>query len=139
MIQWMMACSKMPGRQFGKNRFHLPADICGIGAARMKFATLWRTDRTWNIPFQQDRRPFSLFRSRNRGEQSLGVRMVWCSKKLRRGSQLYKAAEVHNADAVRNIFYDAEIVGNEKIGQVIPLFQFPEKVQDLGLDGHVKS
>ena len=46
--------------------------------------------------------------------------------------------EIHDGDAVGQVLDDAEIVGDEKVGEVELRAQVHEQVQDLRLDRHVE-
>ena len=55
------------------------------------------------------------------------------------GVELHDAPEVHNHDPVTDIFDDAEVMGDEHIGQVELLLQTAEEVDDLCLDRNVQG
>ena len=48
--------------------------------------------------------------------------------------QFYDPSEIHDGNAIADVFDDVEIMGNEKIGQVVFFLKFPEQVDDLGLN-----
>ena len=52
---------------------------------------------------------------------------------------LHHIAQIHNADPVGNVADNGQVMGNEQIGQTVFLFQLLQQVDDLGLNGHVKS
>ena len=47
--------------------------------------------------------------------------------------------EVHDGDAVGNVFYDREVVGDEHEAEVHFAHELREEVEDLRLDGHVEG
>ena len=76
---------------------------------------------------------------RDRGEQSLRVRVLRICVDAFGGVELHDAPEVHNHDPVTDIFDDAEVMGDEHIGQVELLLQTAEEVDDLCLDRNVQG
>ena len=44
---------------------------------------------------------------------------------------------VHDADRVRHVADDREVVAHEQVGQAEPLLKLAQQVQDLRLDRHV--
>ena len=46
-------------------------------------------------------------------------------------------AEVHDGDAVREVFDHGEIVGDEEIGESELALEFFEQIDDLRLDGDI--
>ncbi len=55
------------------------------------------------------------------------------------GAQLYQAAQVHNTNAVGNMFYHGQVVGDKQVSKVVFLLQFNKQVNNLGLDGNVQG
>ena len=76
---------------------------------------------------------------RNGGQEPLGVWVQGVAVQLPAGAYLYKMAQVHDADMVGNMFDHGEVMGYEQIGYPQFLLDILQKVDDLRLDGHVKS
>src|SRR5438093_11087851 len=55
------------------------------------------------------------------------------------GTGLDDFPDVHDRHAMGNVPTDREVVGDEEVRQVKLLLEVLEQVQDLRLDGHVKS
>ena len=53
--------------------------------------------------------------------------------------QFHQAAQVHNPDAVGNVFHRPQVVGDKQVGDPGILLDFLQQVDDLGLDGDVQS
>src|SRR5919199_5886584 len=47
--------------------------------------------------------------------------------------QLHKTAEVHDGDAVADVPYDAQVMGDEDVGQAERMLQRAQQVEDLRL------
>jgi hypothetical protein len=47
---------------------------------------------------------------------------------------LNQLADVHDGNPVADVLHHAQVVGDEDVGQVQPLLQIEQQVQDLGLD-----
>ena len=75
---------------------------------------------------------------RDRGEQSLRVRVLRICVDAFGGVELHDAPEVHDHDPVTDIFDDAEVMGDKNICQVKLLPQAAEEVDDLCLDRNVQ-
>ena len=71
-------------------------------------------------------------------EQRLGVRVDRPLVELLRRRELDDLAEVHHRDAVGDVADDAEVVGDEDVGQRELVLEVVEQVDDLGLDRHVE-
>ena len=52
---------------------------------------------------------------------------------------LHDPTQIHNGDAVGDVLYHREVMGDEQIGQALLLLQLLQKVDDLRLDGNVQS
>ena len=77
-------------------------------------------------------------RDRHRREQRPGVGVQRIVEELVRFGQLDHLAQVHHRDPVAEVVDDAQIVGDEEVGELELLAQVFEQVDDLGLDGHVQ-
>ena len=73
------------------------------------------------------------------GEQRLRVGVQGTGKQLLRLPELHHAAQIHDHDPVGNMPHHRQRVGNEEIGQIVFLLEVLQKVDDLGLDGHVQG
>ena len=54
-------------------------------------------------------------------------------------TQFHQPSQIHDGDAVADIFHHAQVMGYENICKVKMLLQLLKQVNDLGLYGHVKS
>ena len=75
----------------------------------------------------------------NGGQQSLGIGMQGMLVQIVAVGHLHQLAEVHDADAVREVLDHGQVVGDEQDGQAHFLLQVVQQVDDLGLNGHVQS
>jgi len=84
---------------------------------------------------------FVNFRVRNGygREQCLAVRVQRISVEFSIGCQLDDAAQVHDGDPIADVFHHAQIVGNEKIGQVHLLLKLGQKIDHLRLNGDIQG
>ena len=73
------------------------------------------------------------------GEEGLGVGVDGVVDDLVGGSELDDLAEVHDGDAVADVFYDSEVVSDEEVGEVAFALEVEEEVEDLALDGDVEG
>ena len=76
---------------------------------------------------------------RDGGQQRLGVRMLGIAEQLLGLGQLDHLADVHHAHPVGDVLDDAEVVGDEQVGEVEFGLQILQQVEDLRLDGHVEG
>ena len=73
-----------------------------------------------------------------RGEQRLGVRVLWIGEDARGGPGLDDLALLHDADVVGDTPHEAQVVGDEQHRHAIGLAQPIEQHEDLRLHGHVE-
>ena len=73
------------------------------------------------------------------GEQSPGVGVLGVAVKRVAVGEFDDAAQVHDGDAVAEVFDDGEVVGDEKVGEAEFVLEVLEKVEDLGLDADVEG
>jgi hypothetical protein len=59
-------------------------------------------------------------------------------EKLRGGSLLHHLAVTHDDEPARERRDHAQVVGNEHVGEVAPLLQGAQQLDDLGLNEHVQ-
>ena len=76
---------------------------------------------------------------RRGGEQRAGIGVRRVFKDVLLGPLLDRAAEVHHHHFIGNMAHDAEVVGNEEIGEIELLLQVHQQVQDLRLDRDVQG
>ena len=96
-----------------------PALVDGVAAARMEI-TAWRwMRRVGDLALQKDSlRAEAWVRLRHGGEQSLGIGMFWLLEEGRCTGNFDDLANVHDGDAVTDMLNHAEVVGDEKIGEI---------------------
>src|SRR5215204_1960600 len=73
------------------------------------------------------------------GEQRGGVGVARLVVERASVGELHDLAEVHNGDAVGDVLYHGEVVGDKDVGQVELFLQVLQEVDDLGLDRDVES
>ena len=136
-----MARDEVAVALIGKDRVDLLANIHHIRAACMEMAPRSRIDRTGHVTSEDDALAFSCdhrIRNGNRGEQCFGIRMEGIFVERIPVSQLDDLAQVHHGDAVGNVTYNREIVGNEEIGQTEFVLKIFQQVDDLRLNRNVE-
>jgi hypothetical protein len=74
---------------------------------------------------------------RDRADQRLGIGVERTREQRVARRDLDDAPEIHDGDAIADPFDDAEVMGNEDIGEAEPLLQIQHQPQDLGPDRHV--
>ena len=74
-----------------------------------------------------------------RRKQRFGVGMQRPAIDLRRPGLLDEPAEIHDRDPVADMLHDAEVVGDEEVGQAELALKPQEQVDDLRLDRHVEG
>ena len=72
-------------------------------------------------------------------EQGPGVGMAGRGEQVVRRCRLDDAAEVHHGHPVGDVLDDAEVVGDDEVGEVELALQPLEQVDDLRLDGDVEG
>ncbi len=75
----------------------------------------------------------------DRVDQRLRVGMLRILDHLLRRSLLDDAAQIHDADAVRHVLHDCQIVADEQVGQAQLSLQILHEVKNLRLNGHVQG
>ena len=131
----------MIGLDFSQRWSNAAAFLTSHEATRMEFTTMRRSDRTGDIAFQNDplfAQTFNI-RCRDRREKSNGVRMSRIFKYRFRIRKLNDISKIHDANTIGNITNDGQVVRDEHVGQVLFLTQLLQKVDDLGLNGHIQS
>ncbi len=131
----------MPGLMFFEWRLFERAFFNRNWASGMKPAAGGRVHWTGNIAFEDDSLPFPLdfgIRNRNRRNQRLRIGMKWRQVNFFGFRKLDDLTEVHDRDAVADMFYKIESVGNKKVSQIELFLQLFEEVDDLCLNGNVE-
>ena len=107
----------------------------------MEAATRGRVDRRRHVSLEHDplaRGGLARVRNRHRREQGLRVGHDRPLVELLRRGDLDDFAEVHDRDSVRDMADDAEVVGDEDVGEVELLLQVREQVDHLRLDRDIE-
>src|SRR5713226_9284925 len=97
-------------------------------------------DRRGDVTLEDHALPRSLderIRDRNRRKQRTRVRVARTPVELLAGRNLHDLAEVHDRDAVGDVFHDREVVRDEEVGEVELALQPLEQVDDLRLNRNV--
>ena len=55
------------------------------------------------------------------------------------GSLFHDLSGVHHGDLIRQFRHDSQVMGDQEDGHSRSVPEFPEQVEDLGLDGHVEG
>ena len=71
----------------------------------------------------------------DRGQERVRVRMLWIREEQSR--LLDDPAEVHDGDRVGHVADDREVVRDEEVGQVEPVLEAAQEIEDLRLDRDV--
>ena len=132
----------MAGAYLLELRALVGALLVRIGAAGAETAAARRIQRARDIALKRDTL---------RGSRRLGVCLGDCRDKascigedavrdkLEAVCKLHEFAEIHNADAVRDMANDAEIVGNKQISKSEIRLQVLKHIDDLRLNGAAAS
>jgi len=132
----------MVGLYFLQLGEHLTALVDGDGAAWVEYASGWRVQGARDLTGQQDSFPLGVdnrVRYRYRGQEGLGIRMDGVDVNLIPVRHLHDVAQVHHADTVADVTDYGQVVGDEEVGKVELILKVFQEVNDLGLNGHVKS
>ena len=76
--------------------------------------------------------------SRHRADKCLRIGVLRVADDIARKSKFDDSPPQHDDDAIAQIVYDADIVGDERKGCALGLAQFGYEFQDLGLDRHIE-
>jgi hypothetical protein len=115
------------------------ADLRGVAAARVEVAAARRVDGAGYVALEHDSLALrQRIGNRHGREQRLRVGVDRAVVKLLGRRKLDDLAEVHDRDAVGDMPDDAEIVGDEDIGQRELVLQVVEQVHDLRLNRDVE-
>ena len=73
------------------------------------------------------------------GDEGLGVGVAGGAVEFFGGAHFDDLAEIHDGEAVADVFDDGEVVGNEEVGEFHFLLEVHEEIEDLALDGDVEG
>ena len=114
--------------------------LCAVRAACMEQAAAWRITRAWKITFQSNTFFCQIrIRDRNCWKKSSCIWMSRICVQFFLRSCLHNRTEIHNTDPVWNMFYHRQVMCDKEIGQVFLLLKFDQQVDNLCLNGNVKS
>ena len=130
----------MSGFLFLQRRALLPAPVGAVGAPGGQRTTHLVPDGTGDVALELD--GLLLLkgaRGRHGGEERPGVGVERIVVDPLGAAQLHHLAQVHDGNPVADVFDDAQVVGDEYIGEPELLLEPPEEVEHLGLNGHVQG
>src|SRR5579885_774252 len=114
-------------------------EILRIRTARMEAAAGWGVERAWHFAGQLDALGTTGgVDGRDGGEQRARVRMMRAQVDRLAVGKLHDLAEIHDRDAAADVLDHAQVVRDEQVGQVEPLLEVLQKVDDLRLDRYVE-
>ena len=135
----MVAGREVPAAVRDERRLLDRADLRRVAAARVEAAAGRRRDRARHVALEHDALALRVgIGDRDGREQRLGVRVDRPRVELLGRRELDDLAQVHHGDAVRDVADDAEVVGDEDVGQRELVLQVVEEVDDLRLDRDVE-
>ena len=102
---------------------HPEGGLSGLGMSPLEQDRLARYCRVWH---------------RDGREQGLGVRVARVGVKLMAGGDFHDAAEIHDDDAVADVFNYRQVVRDKKQGEAEFFLQVLEEIDDLGLHRDIK-
>ena len=114
--------------------FYFAADFLRHITPRMKYAARRRIGGTRQIAFENDFFFFAFFDNGNGGQERfrIGVRRIFVDVFFRR--RFDDVSQIHDDDAVGNVFDDAEVVRNKDVRDPHFFLQFLQQVYNLRLD-----
>ena len=134
-----MAGGDMTRRHFGERWRRRRADRLGVAAARMEGTAGRRRRSARDLALEDD--GFVLrgrIRPRDRGQQSLRIRMPWTCEEGFGRREFDDATDIHHGEPIGDVLDDAEIVRDEEIADTEILLQILQQVEDLRLDRDVE-
>ncbi len=131
----------MAGFDFLEGEIHANGFVvAGVGYAVAEGAAFGWVDGGRDVALEEDFFAFHLgIGHGDGGEEGFGVGVFRVAVDGFRIGQLHDFPEIHDGDAVADVFYHGEIVGDEKVGEIELFLQINEEVEDLGLDGNVEG
>ena len=73
------------------------------------------------------------------GDEGLRIGMKRRVEDLLGRGKFHDFSRIHHRYVVADMFHDAEVVGNEKIGQPELILEFTEEIENLSLDRYVQG
>ena len=135
-VRWSSA-SPARGTRAGSS---IRQSVFGVKAARMEPAAGRRRDRRRHVAGYQLAAPPRRWVGDGHGiEQRPRVRMPGRGEQRVGGGDLDDAPEIHHRDPVGDVLDDAEVVGNDDVGEVELALQALQQVDDLRLYRHVEG
>ena len=122
-----------------KPRFGGPANVHAVPAPVVERAARWSVDWARHITLEDD--PFLLHvdrRDRDGGKQRFGIGMLRLPTQPLRFRHLHHLPQIHHHDRIAHVLNDAEIVGNEYIGEMKFLLYVFHEVEHLSLDRDIE-
>ena len=130
----------MPRFDFYEPGFFCFALVLCIGTAHVKFASGWGVGGVWDIAFEGDALALVVgIGDGNGGQESRRVGVKGILIEALGCGDFNDLTEVHDCNAVGDVFHDAEVVGDEQVGEVEGFLEVFEEVDDLSLYGHVEG
>ena len=107
----------------------------------MEIAAGRRIGWVGDFAFEEDARgsPAAGVRFGNGRQERFGVGVLGVGVKFERGRHLDNFADVHDSDAIADMGDDAEIVGDEDVGEPHLFLQLLQEVEDLGLHRDIEG
>ena len=105
----------------------------------METASGGRIQRRGHVAVQDD--PMAAFRDvdlGDAGKEREGIRMERTGAEFLGGADLHDAPEIHDHDAVTDVFHDGEIVRDEEERHAGLLLDVLQEVHDLRLDADIE-
>src|SRR5205085_7447933 len=94
----------------------------------------------WHIAGQDDALAHSVrTHDRNRGNEGLRVGVPGRVADGVGVAPLNNAAQVHHQDALADVLDHGKVVRDEEVGDVVPVLQVLQEVDDLRLDGQIQG
>ena len=131
----------MPGLALNDGRLDLLADFHALGAPCVERTALRRVHGARNVALEHGFGGVLLIdgKARNGSQKGIGVGVKRVMEKVVAVRKLADASEIHNQYSVAEMLDDAEVVGDEEIGEVLFGGKLVEKLENLRLDGNVKG
>ncbi len=135
-----VAACPMPRFDFYEPGFFCFAFVLCIRAAHVKFASGWGVGGVWYVAFYGDALALVVgVGGGYGGQESYRVGMKGILIESLGCGDFNNLTEVHDCNAVGDVFDDAEVVGDEQVGEVEGFLEVFEEVDDLSLYGYVEG
>ncbi len=130
----------MPRFDFYEPGFFCFAFVLCIRAAHVKFASGWGVGGVWDIAFYGDALALIVgIGDGDGGQESGGVGVKGILIEAFGCGDFDDLTEIHYGNAVGDVFDDAEVVGDEQVGEIEGFLEVFEEVDDLSLYGYVEG